>query len=195
MGNNNQEQMSNQIDGAGLFSADGPLFLWQDFMEVALNRPWQWNGQTPVGQTAFDMPAGVTMGNVCRWSGMAATGSCGRAIQVPFLDGTAPPPDNVHSRGCLDLVAYVSAAVPDRPQTWVDAAQRFSDRMVNRDWAARGDPAKNYDPNTRYQIAPLYGESGFPAVCGRLRSAPPAATLAPTPTPGATPTATPSDGD
>ena len=48
MGNNNQEPMSNEFSG-GLFSADGPLFLWHEFMEVALNQPWDWNGQHPGG--------------------------------------------------------------------------------------------------------------------------------------------------
>ena len=47
MGNNNQEPMSNEISG-GLFSADGPLFLWHEFMQLALNKPWDWNGQAPV---------------------------------------------------------------------------------------------------------------------------------------------------
>ena len=57
MGNNNQEPLSNEISG-GLFSADGPLFLWQEFMQLALNNPWDWNGQAPVPQTSFDQPAG-----------------------------------------------------------------------------------------------------------------------------------------
>ena len=45
--------MSNVL-GQGLFSADGPLYLWHEFMTRALNEPWDWNGQTPVGQTSFD---------------------------------------------------------------------------------------------------------------------------------------------
>ena len=53
MGNNNQEPMSNVL-GQGLFSADGPLYLWNEFMTRALNEPWAWNDQTPVGQTSFD---------------------------------------------------------------------------------------------------------------------------------------------
>ena len=55
MGNNNQEPMSNGL-GQGLFSADGPLYLWQEFMTRALNEPWDWNGQQPVGQTSFGLP-------------------------------------------------------------------------------------------------------------------------------------------
>ncbi len=43
MGNNNQEPLSNKL-GQGLFSADGPLYLWHDFMKIALNRKWDWNG-------------------------------------------------------------------------------------------------------------------------------------------------------
>ena len=37
MGNNNQEPLSNAL-GQGLFSADGPLYMWHDFMEIALNQ-------------------------------------------------------------------------------------------------------------------------------------------------------------
>src|SRR5215208_648985 len=48
MGNNNQEPMSNEF--GGLFSADGPLYLWHDFMEAALNRRWEWNDNKPVPQ-------------------------------------------------------------------------------------------------------------------------------------------------
>ena len=58
MGNNNQEPMSNEFSG-GLFSADGPLFLWHDFMELALNQPWDWNDNQPVAQTSFPQPEGI----------------------------------------------------------------------------------------------------------------------------------------
>ncbi|HEX7001593.1 MAG TPA: transglycosylase domain-containing protein, partial [Trueperaceae bacterium] len=71
MGNNNQEQMANKFAG-GLFSADGPLYLWHDFMVLALNQPWDWNGQAPVPQTSFEAPDGVVFANVCRFSGMSA---------------------------------------------------------------------------------------------------------------------------
>ena len=67
MGNNNQEPMSNEFSG-GLFSADGPLFLWHDFMELALNQPWAWNDNQPVGQTSFPQPEGIVNAQVCRWS-------------------------------------------------------------------------------------------------------------------------------
>ena len=50
MGNNNQEPMSTKVSG-GLLSADGPLFLWHEFMNLALNDPWDWNGQTPAGHS------------------------------------------------------------------------------------------------------------------------------------------------
>jgi hypothetical protein len=158
--------MSNKISG-GLFSADGPLFLWHEFMDLALNNPWDWNDQTPVGQTSFDQPDGIVNAQVCRWSGMAATGSCGRTITLPFLEGTVPPLDNVHSDGCLDLEQYVSQAEPNRPDNWVIAADTWSDRVVNGETGARGDPAKyKEDLDVRFAIAPLYGESGFPSVCG-----------------------------
>lgn len=55
MGNNNQERMSNVL-GEGLFSADGPLYLWSEFMYLALNQPWEWNGGEPVGQTSVERP-------------------------------------------------------------------------------------------------------------------------------------------
>ena len=98
---------------------------------------------------------------------MAATAGCGTTITLPFLEGTVPPFDNVHPAGCLDLELYVSTAVPTRPQNWIIAADTWSDRVVNGQTGASGDPA-NYqtDPNVKFQIAPLYGESGFPAVCG-----------------------------
>ena len=130
MGNNNQEPMSNEFSG-GLFSADGPLFLWHEFMDLALNNPWDWNDQTPVGQTSFDQPDGIVNAEVCRWSGLAATGSCGRTLTLPFLEGTVPFLDNVHSRGCLDLEAYVSQVEPNRPDNWIIAADTWSDRVVN----------------------------------------------------------------
>ena len=51
--------------------------------------------------------------------------------------------------------------------------------MVNGQTGASGDPA-NYqtDPNVKFQIAPLYGESGFPSVCGERVARP-----SPTPEP------------
>ena len=166
MGNNNQEPMSNEFRG-GLFSADGPLFLWHDFMDLALNQPWDWNGNQPVPQTSFPQPDGIVNASVCRWSGMAATSSCGEVITLPFLEGTVPPLDNVHPAGCLDLEAYVSNAIPDRPENWVIAADTWSDRVVNGQTGASGDPATYQDdPNVKFQIAPLNGESGFPSVCG-----------------------------
>jgi peptidoglycan glycosyltransferase len=177
MGNNNQEPMSNVL-GQGLFSADGPLFLWNEFMTRALNEPWGWNGGEPVGQTSFEQPDGIVTAEVCRWSGMANSGRCGRTITVPFLEGTVPPVDNVHPRGCLDLELYVSLATPDRPENWIEAADTWSDRMVNGQTGASGDPGTYQDnPNVRFAIAPLYGEPGFPSVCGERVAPPP-------PTPG-----------
>ena len=125
MGNNNQEPMSNEFSG-GLFSADGPLFLWQDFMELALNQPWAWNDNHPVGQTSFPQPDGIVNANVCRWSGMAAHEQLWRpTVTLPFLEGTVPPFDNVHPSGCLDLELYVSHAVPTRPPNWIDGGRHL----------------------------------------------------------------------
>ena len=95
MGNSNSEPLSNKL-GVGLYSADGPLYLWHDFMKLALNQPWDWNGHAPVPNGDFAQPPGVVTASVCRYSGMAATGACGPTITVPFLDGTVPPRDNVH---------------------------------------------------------------------------------------------------
>jgi hypothetical protein len=109
---------------------------------------------------------------------MANSGRCGRTITVPFLEGTVPPVDNVHPRGCLDLELYVSLATPDRPENWIEAADTWSDRMVNGQTGASGDPGTYQDnPNVRFAIAPLYGEPGFPSVCGERVAPPP-------PTPG-----------
>ena len=191
MGNNNQESLSNEFSG-GLFSADGPLFLWEEFMDLALNNPWDWNGGQPVPQTSFEQPDGIVTAPVCRFSGMAATNNCGRIIELPFLEGTVPPLDNVHSRGCLDLEQYVNGAIPDRPENWIEAADTWSDRVVNGQTGARGDPA-NYQDDERVQFAitPMYGEPGFPSVCGervfRPRPTPapsaPPSSAAPTPDP------------
>lgn len=180
MGNNNMEPMSNVL-GQGLFSADGPLYLWNEFMTRALNEPWDWNGGKPVGQTSFDRPDGVVMADVCRWSGLANSGRCGRTITAPFLEGTVPPIDYVHPRGCLDLELYVASATPERPDTWITAADTWSDRVVNGQTGQRGDPARaSSDSRVQLAIAPIYGESGFPSVCGERVARP---TPAPTPEP------------
>ena len=171
MGNNNQEPLSNEISG-GLFSADGPLFLWQEFMQLALNNPWDWNGQAPVPQTSFDQPPGIVTATVCRWSGMAATTNCGQIITLPFLEGTVPPLDNVHSRGCLDLEAYIAQATPTRPNNWLIAADTWSDRLVNGQTGSRGDPA-NYKEDLRVQFAitPALRRARLPIRVRRARRA------------------------
>jgi hypothetical protein len=58
---------------------------------------------------------------------------------------------------------------------------------VNGQTGASGDPA-NYqtDPNVKFQIAPLYGESGFPSVCGERVARP---------SPRPEPSGSPGDGD
>jgi hypothetical protein len=177
MGNNNQEPLSNRL-GQGLFSADGPLYLWHDFMEIALNQPWDWNGKQPVPQTDFPQPAGIVTASVCRFSGMAATGNCGPTQEMPFLEGTVPPPDNVHSNGCFDIEQAIRQD-SRRPAEWVAAAHLWADRFVNGQWGAAGDPTKlKENPNYRLAIAPVLGNNGFGApICGFVRATP-------TPTPG-----------
>ena len=190
MGNNNQESLSNEFSG-GLFSADGPLFLWEEFMDLALNNPWDWNGGQPVPQTSFEQPDGIVTAPVCRFSGMAATNRCGEIIELPFLEGTVPPLDNVHSRGCLDLEQYVASATPDRPENWIEAADTWSDRVVNGRTGARGDPATYQDDErVLFAITPVYGEGGFPSVCGERVARP-----RPTPAPSAAPSPTPPPDD
>jgi membrane peptidoglycan carboxypeptidase len=192
MGNNTPEPMSNEITAQGLYSADGPLYLWEDFMSIALNQPWNWNNQAPVAQTAFSQPAGIVTADVCRWSGMAANGSCGEVIELPFLEGTVPPTDNVHQRGCLDLELYLSQATPKRPENWTIAADTWADRLVNGETGSRGDPAEYQDdPRVEFAIAPLNGESGFPSVCGERVFIPPPA---PPPPPEAPPGEQPPPG-
>jgi membrane peptidoglycan carboxypeptidase len=194
MGNNNQEPMSNVL-GQGLFSADGPLYLWQEFMTRALNEPWAWNDQTPVGQTSYSAPEGIVTADVCRWTGLGATNRCGPIITVPFLEGTVPPADNLHQRGCLDLEQYLSQATPTRPPNWIEAAKTWADRVVNGETGARGDPGEyTEDENVRFAISPTYGESGFPSVCGDRRAPTPAPRPSGTPTPEPTPEPTPGDG-
>jgi membrane peptidoglycan carboxypeptidase len=172
MGNSNQEPLSNAL-GQGLFSADGPLYLWHDFMAIALNREWDWNGRTPVPNSDFPQPEGVTMETVCRFSGMAASGACSQTREIPFLEGTVPPPDNLHSQGCLDIVQAIRQD-SRRPQAWIDSAQDWADRAVNRQYGAIGDPTElKENPDYRLAIAPVLGNSGFPAVCGHIIRTPP----------------------
>ena len=214
MGNNNQEPLSNKL-GQGLYSADGPLYLWHDFMKLALNQPWDWNGQAPVPNNDFAQPPGVVTAKVCRFSGMAATGACGQTIEVPFLDGTVPPPDNVHvnkqggggpvitpdpaasgggvvvpvSGPCFDVVAEV-AQDSRRPPEMVAAAKRWADRVVNGQLGPKGDPNKigTLGPDKVWLlISPLRGNSGFGApICGEVH-------ITPTPVPSASAVAGPID--
>jgi len=171
MGNNNQEPMSNSF--GGIFSADGPLYLWHDFMQIALNQPWDWNGQQPVPQTDFAKPDGVVTASVCRFSGMAATNKCGPTQTMPFLEGTVPPPDNVHSAGCFDIEQEV-AQDGRRPDQWITSAKQFADRIVNGEVKSIGDPTKlKANPNYRLGINPVPGNNnyGMP-ICGELKATP-----------------------
>ncbi|MEP7039994.1 MAG: transglycosylase domain-containing protein [Chloroflexota bacterium] len=203
MGNNNQEPLSNKL-GVGLYSADGPLYLWHDFMKLALNQPWDWNGHAAVANNDFPQPPGVVTASVCRFSGMKATGACGPTITVPFLDGTVPPPDNVHvnksggagpqptpdasgnvgklvSGSCFDVVKEV-AQDSRRPPEMVRAAQRWADRFVNGQLGPKGDPNEigTLGPDKVWLlISPLRGNTGFGApICGEVRATP-----TPVPTP------------
>jgi membrane peptidoglycan carboxypeptidase len=178
MGNSYGQPMSNVL-GQGLFSADGPLYLWHDFMDRAVNEPWDWNNHAPVPNQDFPMPAGVQMATVCRFSGMSPPGCGSSTISVPMLEGTVPPQDNVHHAdqwhpgGCFDIVQYVSQA--GRPTNWVNAAAAWADKVNNGRGATSG---------SRYAVSPLYGNGGFGGpFCGIVRATP---TPQPTPQPSRT---------
>jgi membrane peptidoglycan carboxypeptidase len=172
MGNNNMEPLSNAL-GQGVFSADGPMRLWRDFMQTALNTPSPWNGRKPVEITTFSRPDGVVMETVCKYSGMRATTSCGETREMPFLEGTVPPPDNVHPRGCLDVELAV-AQDNRRPIEWAQAAETWANRLVNRQTGSIGDPDElKENPSYRLRIAPLPGNSGFGSICGQVIYTPP----------------------
>lgn len=164
-------------------------------MDLAINNPWDWNGGEPVPQTAFEQPDGIVTEEVCRFSGMAATNRCEDTVELPFLEGTVPPADNVHSRGCLNLEKYLDGATPERPENWIEAADTWTDRLISGQTGARGDPSEYQDDErVRFAIAPIYGERGFPSVCAERRAslgfAPaPAAVPGPGPAPPAPPVA------
>ena len=160
MGNNNMEPLSNEL-GVGLFSADGPLYLWQDFMQEALNTPAAWNNDQSALNNRFTAPDGVEMHDVCRFSGTEPVPACGRTIEAPFLVGNSPEPSEMFSRGCLDLVEYERQN--NRPEKWAEADAVWVDRLVRGQLDAIGnpdDPDEN-NPQARYKIAPLAGETGW----------------------------------
>jgi hypothetical protein len=86
---------------------------------------------------------------------------------MPFLEGTVPPPDDVHPNGCFDIELAVDRD-ERRPQEWVESARTFANRLVNRQTGAVGDPTKlKENPGNRLAIAPLPGESGWGgSICG-----------------------------
>ena len=197
MGNNNYEPLSSKF-GGGLFSADGPLFLWHDFMKIALNQPWDWNGLAPVPNTDIPQPPGVVTASVCRFSGMSPTSACGQTIKVPFLEGTVPPPDNVHvnkaggggpvstpgpsgepggvpvSGPCFDIVAELQQE--GRAPEMIASARRWADRYVNGELGTKGSVSQLNElgaENVWLLIAPLRGNTGFGGpICGFVRATP-----------------------
>ncbi len=177
VGNSNGEPMT----GPGEFlAAYGPLLMWHDFMDIALNKPWDWNNQAIAPLQDVPKPDGVTMTPICRWTGLAPSSACSENVTVPMLDGTQPGPDTSWVNGCLDLAKF--ARDQGRPATWQVANQAWADRQVNGDLrggktAASASPA----PNTlfyRYGISTLPGVGHWPPVCGQKRATP-----TPSPTP------------
>ena len=128
-----------------------------------------WNGRKPVPQTDFPRPAGVTMESVCKYSGMAATSACGQTREIPFLEGTTPKPDNVHSKGCFDIAQEIRND-DRRPQDWIDSAQEWADRLVNGQLGSVGDPTKlKENANYRLGISPVLGNPGYgQPICGHV---------------------------
>jgi membrane peptidoglycan carboxypeptidase len=161
MGNNNQSKMANN-----LFAATGPLYLWHEYMNIAVNKAWDWNGKKQAPLKDVARPDGVTMTKVCRWTGLAPSSACSRTIELPMLTGTEPAPDTSWVHGCLDLPKFVHDQ--GRPDTWATAARTFANRVVNGQWGSSGnikDP--NADPaKLKYPIRPIPGERSFPVLCG-----------------------------
>jgi membrane peptidoglycan carboxypeptidase len=160
MGNNNQEPLSSEL-GRGLFSADGPLLLWQDFMQQALNTPSAWNNEEPVPNRNFTVPNSIRFHDVCRFTGSKAVPACGRTVSMPFLLDTEPIDSDMLARGCLDLVGYERQF--DHPEEWAEADAVWVNRVVRGQWGAIGNPddPDETNPNARYLIAPLRGETGW----------------------------------
>jgi hypothetical protein len=106
---------------------------------------------------------------------MGATNDCGPIITVPFLEGTVPPRDNVHSEGCFDIVQEVQQDSRRGPE-FVAAAQRWADRFVNDELKSKGNPGQMgvLGPEKVWlRIGPVPGNSGFGApICGEVRETP-----------------------
>jgi membrane peptidoglycan carboxypeptidase len=178
VGNSNGDPMT----GPGEFlAAYGPLLMWHDFMDIALNKPWDWNNKAIAPAQDFVRPAGVTMTTVCRWTGLAPSSACGDNVTVPMLDGTQPGPDTSWVNGCLDLSKFEQDQ--GRPATWQVAAQAFADRQINGDLRGGRVPAgASPAPNPlfyRYGISTLPGVGHWPPLCGVKRETP-----TPSPSPG-----------
>ncbi len=177
VGNNNQEPMT----GPGEFlAAYGPLLMWHDFMDIALNKPWDWNNKAVAPAADFPKPTGVTMTSVCRWTGLAPSAACPQTVSVPLLDGTEPGPDTSWVNGCLDLAKF--AQDQGRPAAWQVANRVFADRQVNGDLRGGKPPAgASPAPNPlfyRYGLTTVPGVGHWPSLCGEKRATP-----TPSPTP------------
>ena len=92
---------------------------------------------------------------------------------MPFLEGTVPPADNVHTKGCFDIVQEVRQD-DRRPQEWIDSAALWADRLVNGQTGSVGDPTElKENPDYRLAIAPVLGNSSYgQPICGELRATP-----------------------
>jgi len=121
----------------------------------------------------------VSMTSICRWTGLAPSAACPKTISVPVLDGSQPGPDTSWVNGCLDVSKY--AKDQGRPASWQAANAVWADRLVNRQLGGRGSVKATPSPGTsafenplyyQYAITPMYGESGWPPICGQKRATP-----------------------
>ena len=166
MGNNNQEPMSNEFSG-GLFSADGPLFLWHEFMDLALNQPWDWNEQTPGRPDELPRARGdrerrgLPLDRHVRDQRLRHARSRCRSSRARSRRSTT-------STARLPRPRAVRGPGSERPEQ-LDRRRRHVVRprsSTARPGRAATPPSTRTTSNVRFAIAPLYGESGFPAVCG-----------------------------
>ena len=114
MGNNNPEPMSNRL-GQGLYSADGPLYLWHDFMEPPINQPWDWNGQAPVPNKDFVRPRGVPWHRLSLQRDVAPADAARRS-RFPSWMGRFRRGDNVHH--------MPTSGTPAAASTWSSTSSR-----------------------------------------------------------------------
>ena len=127
--------------GQGLYSADGPLYLWHDFMRSPSTSRGTGTARRRSRTTTSPQPAGRRHGDVCRFSGMAADRRLRADDQgaVPGRDGPAARQRARQQAGgggalrrrmhpamaaasgsgsCFDIVARSPSMAGDRRRWW-----------------------------------------------------------------------------